>query len=77
MCNEFWCHNNSETGQTEQSDSLEMNRMCKIDFNGAKWEKISARFFFSLWEFWCDFLQKMREYREISPENDPWDRGLN
>ena len=31
MCNEFWRHNNSETGQTEQSDSLEMNRMCKID----------------------------------------------
>ena len=30
MCNEFLRHNNSETGQTEQSDSLEMNRMCKI-----------------------------------------------
>ena len=30
MRNEFWRHNKSETGQTEQSDSLEMSRMCKI-----------------------------------------------
>ena len=71
MRNEFWHHNNSETGQTEQSDSLEMNRMCKIGTT-ARNEKNSACDFFShSGNFDAISCKKMREYREIAPENDP------
>ena len=46
MCNEFWRHNNSETGQTEQSDSLEMNRMCIIGTLRREIRKIQHAIFF-------------------------------
>ena len=58
----------SETGQTEQSDSLEMSR--KNRNLTARNEKNSACDFFSHSGNF-DSCKKMREYREIAPENDP------
>ena len=73
MCNEFWRNNNSETGQTEQSDSLEMNRMCKNRNLTArnKKKKSACDFFSHSWNFDAISCKKMREYHEIAPENDP------
>ena len=72
MCNEFWRHNNSETGQIEQSDSLEMNRMCKIGTLRREMRKNQRAIFFShSGNFDAISCKKMREYREIAPENDP------
>ena len=74
MCNEFWCRNSSETNQTEQSESLEMDCMCEIGTLRREMRKICrAIFFFFLTSgILMRFLaKKMREYREIAPENDP------
>ena len=71
MCNEFWHHNYSETGQTGQSDSLEMNRMCKIGTLRREMRNIQRAIFSYSRNFDAISCKKMREYRKIVPENDP------
>ena len=61
MRNEFWRHNNSETGQTEQSDSLEMNRMCKIGTLRREMRKIQHAIFFLTPGILLRFLAKKCE----------------
>ena len=61
MCNEFWRHNNSETGQTEQSDSLEMNRMYKIGTKRHEMRKIQRAIFFLTPGILMRFLAKKCE----------------
>ena len=51
MSNEFWRRNSSEIDETEQSESLEMDRMCKIGNLRHEMRKICRAFFFSLREF--------------------------
>ena len=69
MCNEFWRHNNSETGQTEQSRNEPHVQNRNLT---ARNEKNSACDFFShSWNFDAISCKKMQEYREIAPENDP------
>ena len=76
MCNEFWRHNNSETGQTEQSDSLEMNRMCKIGTKRREMRKIQRATFFLTPGILMRFLAKKCENiaksrQKMIPVNGP------
>ena len=68
MCNEFWRHNNSETGQTEQSDSLEMNRMCKKGTLRREMRKIQRAIFFLtpgiLMRFLAKKCENIAKYRQ-------------
>ena len=45
--------------------------MCEEETLRPEMRKIQSAIFFSFREFVCDFMQTMREYREIAPENYP------
>ena len=47
--------------------------MCEEDTLRHEIRKIQSAIFFSLRELYAISSKNMREYREIAPENDPWD----
>ena len=60
MCNEFWRRSSSETDQTEQSESLEMDRMCEIGTLRREMRKICCAIFFLTPEILMQFLAKKK-----------------
>ena len=72
MRNEFWRHNNSETGQTEQSESRNEPHVQNRNLTAQNEKNLACDFFSHAGNFDAISCKKMREYREIAPENDPW-----